>query len=373
MQFNSFDELVGKRLLNQVLDHRGVMLVPDGTILTTSHIDKMKKFDIDIFDVYAEPIQEPPPAVDQTDAFETAPDSIAGSKTSQSDNRPLAKLAPLETRELFVQTEAHLHDITNFIHKNGKVPAADIEQKLIPFIMEMSRTRNLYQLFAELKSTGNFRYKQSIGVAVMATMLGRWLQLDNQEMVLLTTAASLYDVGFIQLPHSLLDTTSWFQPHEVEIMKTHARLGYELLMGSGLDQRVALVALQHHERNDGSGYPAKLKGGEIDRLSKIVALSDVYLAMISERPYRTAHPFYHVMNELYTGIVQNRFDSSIGMTFLNKLMSLQVGSDVILSDDRKGKILLINSNYPTSPLIALDNECLDLSKNHSVKIKEVIG
>ncbi|MFD0676486.1 MULTISPECIES: HD-GYP domain-containing protein [unclassified Paenibacillus] len=95
-----------------------------------------------------------------------------------------------------------------------------------------------------------------------------------------------------------------------------------------MDHRVALVALQHHERDDGSGYPAKLKGNQMDRLSKIIALADVYLAMISERPHRPSFVFYQVINELYTNILQNRFDPVIGMTFLNRLMSSQVGSDV---------------------------------------------
>jgi HD-GYP domain-containing protein (c-di-GMP phosphodiesterase class II) len=204
-------------------------------------------------------------------------------------------------------------------------------------------------------------------------MLGKWMQLDDRELTLLTTAASLYDIGSVKLPHSLLHNTTWFQPHEFEIVKTHTVLGYDLLKESDLDHRIALVALQHHERDDGSGYPAKLKGNQIDRLSKIVALADVYLAMISERPYRQAFAFYQVINELHTNILQNRFDPEIGMTFLNRLMSSQVGSDVILSDDRKGKILLINANYPTSPLIALENEFIDLSKIDSVKIKEIVG
>jgi signal transduction histidine kinase len=54
-------------------------------------------------------------------------------------------------------------------------------------------------------------------------------------------------------------------------------------------------------------------------------------------------------------------------------MSMQIGSDVILSDERRGKIILINANYPASPLIAVNDECIDLSKTDSVKIKEIIG
>jgi HD-GYP domain-containing protein (c-di-GMP phosphodiesterase class II) len=150
-------------------------------------------------------------------------------------------------------------------------------------------------------------------------------------------------------------------------------MGYELIQEAEMDHRVALAALEHHERADGSGYPHGLKGTEMDRISRIVALADVYLAMISERPYRPSIPFYQVIQELHGLVVKNKFDSTIGMTFLNRLMASQVGSEVILSDERKGKILLINANYPTSPLISLGNEFIDLSKTSSVRIKEVIG
>jgi HD-GYP domain-containing protein (c-di-GMP phosphodiesterase class II) len=146
-----------------------------------------------------------------------------------------------------------------------------------------------------------------------------------------------------------------------------------MLKQSGVEERVAIVALQHHEREDGSGYPAKLKGPEIDRFGKIVALSDVYLALVSERPQRPALPFHQVIHNLHGDIVRNRFDSVIGMTFLNRLMSAQVGSDVMLTDGRKGKIVLIHPNYPTRPLIALEDGFIDLSKTDSIQMKEVFG
>ncbi|TVY10273.1 HD-GYP domain-containing protein [Paenibacillus cremeus] len=362
MQYNNYDDLIGKRLLNNVLDARGVMLIPEDTILLRSHVEKLENFNIDIFDLHVEPVKDEQPVPDIPDA---PPSEVKNTKVA---------FVPVPTQELVKRSEKKMQEIHDFVHKNGKLPVAEIEDQILPYILEVSQQRNIYQLFSELKSTGDFRYKQSVGVAVIATMLGKWLQLDNQELSLLTTAASLYDIGSIKLPHFLLQKTTWYQPHEMEIMRSHTRLGYELINESGLDQRVALVALQHHEREDGSGYPNQLRGPQIDRLSKIVALADVYLAMISERPYRPANPFYHVIQELQANILNHKFDPIIGMTFLNRLMSSQVGSEVILSDERKGKILMINANYPTSPLVALDSEgFIDLSKLNSVKIRDIVG
>jgi HD-GYP domain-containing protein (c-di-GMP phosphodiesterase class II) len=145
------------------------------------------------------------------------------------------------------------------------------------------------------------------------------------------------------------------------------------LSESELDPRIALVALQHHERDDRSGYPEQLDRSEIHLFSKIVALADVYVAMTSDRPQRAALPFYRVINEIYMDIMQNRFDTKIGLTFLNLLMSAQVGSGVILSNGKTAKIVLIHANDPASPLISVDSEFIDLSKNKLIQIIEIIG
>jgi HD-GYP domain-containing protein (c-di-GMP phosphodiesterase class II) len=111
----------------------------------------------------------------------------------------------------------------------------------------------------------------------------------------------------------------------------------------------------------------------MDPISKIIALVDVYVAMTSERPYRPAHTFYDAVKEINEAVIEGRFDSRIGMTFLNGLMNAQIGSEVVLSDSRRGKILLINPNYPASPLVSVGDEFIDLCKTSAVRIQEIVG
>lgn len=344
MPLIAYEQLIGKRVLHPILDRNGVLLIPDGSVLTREHIDRLDSFNIDIDDIRVEEVSE---------------------STLQA--------AQAETGALMRKTEARLQDIEHYVHANGTVPIVELEEQVLPVIREAASKRNLFQLFTDLKSMADFRYKQSIGVVVMSAMLGKWLRLDERELALLATAASLYDIGSVKLPSDLLNKPERFSHAETEIMREHVRLGHELLEESGVDPRVALVALQHHEREDGSGYPNGLTGEEIDPLSKIVALADVYVAMTSERPHRPAFAFYEVIQEIHRQIVQGRFDSAIGLTFLNRLMSAQIGSEVILSDDRRGKILLVNQNYPTRPFIVVDGECIDLSTSDTLHIQEIVG
>ena len=94
-----------------------------------------------------------------------------------------------------------------------------------------------------------------IGVSILSSLIGRWMNMEKNDLSLLTLAASLCDVGMLKLPSSIVNKTTRLEPHEIEIMKQHTTLGYEVLKKAEVDERVALVALQHHEREDGSGYP----------------------------------------------------------------------------------------------------------------------
>lgn len=366
MRYDRYEDLIGKKLLHNIINAKGMMLIPVDTILTEGHIEKLQNFSIDLFDIRAVPVErkddpeevrnEEPPAAGQTNR----------TQATEVEQAP-------DTAEIVKRVDAKMREIEKCILHTGTIPVSEMESNLLPAIMGATQNRNIYKLFAELKAEGDFRFKHSIGTAFIAAMLGRWLQLDEKEVTILAMAASLCDIGTIKLPSALLNKTTELAPHEFEIMKQHTVIGYELLKESELDPRVALVALQHHEREDGSGYPSKLKSPDIHLYSKIVALSDVYLTMTTHRPGRPALPFYEVIQKLHADILQNRFDSKIGMTFLNRLMSAQVGSEIIMTDDRRGKIVLINANYPTSPLVSLGTEFIDLSKTSAVKIKEIVG
>lgn len=127
-------------------------------------------------------------------------------------------------------------------------------------------------------------------MAHYSQIIAQGLDLDPKVQKLILEAAPMHDVGKIGIPDHILLKPGKLTPEEFEIMKGHARLGYELLKDSGSEilRAGAEVAISHHEKYDGSGYPLGLKGGNIPVLGRIVAVADVFDALTSERPYKKA-------------------------------------------------------------------------------------
>ncbi|MEN8140875.1 MAG: DUF3369 domain-containing protein [Thermodesulfobacteriota bacterium] len=144
--------------------------------------------------------------------------------------------------------------------------------------------------FAEARSGGD-----SSGhlrrVAVISECLGRLAGLSEREVEVLRLAAPMHDIGKVAVPEEILKAPGKLSPEEYATMKGHAELGYEMLASSKRDimQAAAVIAMQHHERFDGKGYPSGLSGENIHIYARLVGLVDVYDALSSERAYRPAY------------------------------------------------------------------------------------
>jgi diguanylate cyclase (GGDEF)-like protein/putative nucleotidyltransferase with HDIG domain len=149
----------------------------------------------------------------------------------------------------------------------------------------------------------------SIHVAILSVEVGRALKLDDRRLDDLRTGARLHDIGKLGVPEAILNKPGPLDEDEFRIVKTHPVVGAELLRSWGLTGPTPIV-LQHHERIDGSGYPAGLRGDEISIEARIVHAVDAYVAMTRDRPYRKAMKQEDAFAELarHSG---TQFDSEI--------------------------------------------------------------
>jgi len=151
---------------------------------------------------------------------------------------------------------------------------------------------------AELRDAGTGRhiYRMSRYCQLLALAVG----FTKEQGELLLTTSPLHDIGKIAIPDSILLKPSSLEPHEFEIIKTHTTLGAKMLSGSDsvFLKMAEMIALTHHEKWDGKGYPRGIKGEEIPLVGRICAIADVFDALSSARPYKQAWTFERTMDEL---------------------------------------------------------------------------
>jgi putative two-component system response regulator len=157
-------------------------------------------------------------------------------------------------------------------------------------------------------------------MATFARIIARELSWSTDAAELLELAAPMHDTGKIGISDAILKKPGKLDAHEWEVMKTHTRIGYDILSKSRapLFQLAAEIALHHHERWDGSGYPDGLAGEHISEASRIVAVADVFDALSMRRPYKDAWPLAQVLDAL-RGSVGAHLDARAVAAFMHVL------------------------------------------------------
>lgn len=332
-------QFIGYRLKRDIFNDSGIVLLSAGTFLTVEHIDKLENHQMNLM---------------KADVFR--------------DENQVVKASGLYVQQATEQVK----EIFHYAHSHNRIPLIDVRNKIVPAIQQATENPNLYMLFLTLQSKDDYTFRHNIGVGVIATLIGKWLNFSEADLNLLTLAATLHDIGKTKIPDEILNKPDKYTDKEYEMMKKHTIYGYELIKNTvGVSHRLALVALQHHEREDGGGYPFGLKSEGIDFFSKIVAIADVFHAMSSNRVYHDAAPFYLVLEQMKEGIF-GKFHPTTMSLFLKRIMESLVGNDVILSDGRMGKILMINPFDPTKPVIQIGKQVIDLSRERNHHMEKVV-
>lgn len=327
---------LGRRLKRDLFNSHGVFIAPARTLLNEEQLGVIDKHGIQL-----------------------------GSLDVQEE----AKISNVQSQ--LDASAAYVRELFDKVRYTKQVPLLEIREEIIPMIQQVSGTTDIHELFAALQSKDDYTYRHNLAVGVLSTLIGRWLGMPESELAQLALAATLHDIGKLKIPQDLLIKPDRLTTEEFELVKKHTIFGYEMIKETvGATHMQAVIALQHHERQDGSGYPLALRGDQIAPLSRIVAIADIFHAMTSDRPYRKAAPFYQTLQEMNQHTF-GELEPQVCRIFIDRMMQSTLSHEVVLTDGRGGTIVLINRHDPLRPLISINDEFIDLSKASSLKIVSV--
>ena len=261
----------------------------------------------------------------------------------------------------------HANDLktffNDFIHSGGTVNKDALLRETASLIRAQNTTIEFFDMLHNMRQDNDSTYAHSLNVALISRMIGIWLKLPDKELDTLTLAGLLHDIGKTKIPPEILDKQTRLTDEEFQTVRQHPQYGYDILKNQPLDSHIKKTALMHHERCDGSGYPMGLTLDEIDDYALIIVIADVYDAMTAARSYREPLCPFQVIAEFEKDGLQ-KYKPKYILTFLERIATTYQNNRVILSDGQKAKIVLLNRNHLSKPLVQLDNgECIDLDKS----------
>jgi HD-GYP domain-containing protein (c-di-GMP phosphodiesterase class II) len=285
------------------------------------------------------------------------------------------------TEAVYAQSARALQNLYRPLEKGSAVlDAEEVQLSMARLADSVVRNPDALLLMSKMREKSVAAHARSLQVAIYMMVFGRFLALEREEIGLLGLLGLLQDIGKTRLPATLLEKQGPLTPDESEMVKKHVELSAHILgITSGLPPRLAALALLHHERQDGNGYPRGLKAYQIGLYGSIAAICDTYDALMTVRPYADEQSPSAAVNVLLKES-GTAFHGPLVEQFIQCIGAFPVGSVVELNSREIGIVIAENPAQRLKPIVmvVLDrsgkpirlSQILDLSKDPKLSANE---
>jgi len=396
--------LSGDMLLEDVYTQKGSKLFHKGKVLTDRDIEVLKAFMVVDVVVDRNSSRKVDPHADQETRMprrarvrtriesETLAESSAtkqeaknNDESSSSNDEKKSEATPQHksifrsvatVSKVFEEYYDQLFQVTKQVFNiNGDIDnesIASLRHALEGIIPRMEYMDVLLYIPSKMKPNDHI-YHKSIMVALTSYIIAKWAKLPRHELMPIALAGLLHDIGNMSIDPAILNKPGTLTPEEMEIVKKHTIIGYNRLKNiSVLNDGVKLAALQHHEREDGSGYPLGLSSGKIHVYAKVVAVADIFYAMTRASKYKHPRALYVVLEQLLQDSF-GKLDPKIVQPFIYNNTQHQLGYTVRLNDGSIGKIVYTDHANPTRPWVNVKGNIINLALERHLHIAEIIS
>ena len=342
----------GMELARDIYSRSGQIILNAGSVLDAQKISKIMFYSVDSITVYKPQIQ--------TDPGLTLTQQIKNSVEFREFSRN------------YDSTVSALKDSMNsVIVENAEIDGDFLIGEIDKMISETGSKSKIFNMLHCIRDYDEMTYMHSVNVSLICNCFAHWLDMDEEEQRILTLAGLLHDIGKTAIRRDILLKPDSLTEEEYAIIKTHTLKGYELLKDKRIDDRIKMVALQHHERADGSGYPFGKVANQIESFAMIVSIADVYDAMTSDRVYRPRVCPFEVVRRMQHDDL-GKYDPRYLVPLLEQITEVYMNHTVRLSTDQVGRVVLMNKAELSKPIVQVDDIFVDLASRRDVSITEIL-
>lgn len=368
----------GLKIVSNVYSPLGGLLLEKGKVLLPRDLDILLAFTISAVE-----IEEPFKSAEESNTTSSTPAAgkservkatVPIANTSASASAATSEMAHLPISSLHQEYDRMLH-LTKSAFQSvlaAELPIYELRRQLEALIKQMKHYKVLTFTPRNMNEYDYF-YHNAILSSMTSYLLAQWHGLPQKDWMQVAFAGLLHDIGNTKIDPLILYHPESLTEEESEEMRMHTTYGYQQLRKtSAINEGVRLTALQHHEKMDGSGYPFHLTGEKIHVYARIVAIADIFHAMTLNRRYRKAQSPYLVLEQLKSEAF-GKLDPGIVQTFVEKVTQFHNGMRVRLSNGETGTIIFSDRNHPTRPMVSINDEIINLMKDTSLYIEEVLS
>lgn len=366
----------GDIIAEHIINSERQVLLSAGTVLSRKTITLLRLWEIKEIKLREE--------TDSDDAIRLSLqfDEIVHNNSHLFDN--------LKPPEVIVESEKFPIVLSSIISENSLRQYDDISYKISELFIDLQNSKNIttltamsniiyqyvvttpcvigYTLKREFK---NIKHENlidhSMSVAIVAAKIAKLLGYPPDTVQTIVFGALLHDIGKIKLPTKIANRSGRVSPADETLYQSHVQVGYDMIKSLGLHRDVILILTQHHEYNDGSGFPLHLKAEKIHPYAQIVAFADMFDTLAHEQ--NDLPNFFDIRNKLITTGV-SKIKEEIIDVFDQYLKDFIFNVNVELNDGRTAEVIYTHPSYMSLVVRTTDGDFIDLSKNKNLWIKK---
>jgi HD-GYP domain-containing protein (c-di-GMP phosphodiesterase class II) len=267
------------------------------------------------------------------------------------DIADLERMRRAET--MYLQFQYYVSSIFAHILDNAAPDLSEMSEKikeLCDFIK--NDRRYILRELRNAETEQNYLVSHTAKSSILSIIIGSYLKLAGYRLIELGIAAILHEAGMIRLPPETYMNNRGLSAEERRVIHAHPAMGYNILKSFNLPLAITIPALEHHERENGSGYPRQLTGDKISLYSKIIAVACSYEAQTSRRPHKKAKDGFEGMMDLLKN-EGKQYDDTVVRALVFSLSLYPIGLYVLLSNGKKGQVVDVDPENPRYPQVQL--------------------
>jgi HD-GYP domain-containing protein (c-di-GMP phosphodiesterase class II) len=217
-----------------------------------------------------------------------------------------------------------------------------------------------------LEPEEDFLAAHTVKSTILSLIIGSYLKLPAHRLIELGVAALVHEIGMVKIPRRIYSAQRGLSQEERMRILTHPVASYNILKAGNFPLSISVAALQHHERENGSGYPQMLTGDKISLYAKIIAVACSYEALTADRPHKNAKDGHTGMMDLLKN-EGKLYDDTIIRALVYSLSLYPIGLYVLLSSGQKGQVVDVNPENPRFPIVQIFGELAPDGRNKTVE------